>query len=82
MKLIGSASRDRVDHATHSPAVLNRVVRCVYLKLLDGRLRRRVARARAPTFFSEEGLIVVRAVEADIVLQRALTAEAQQAETI
>jgi hypothetical protein len=76
---VRSALGDGVDDATGGAAVFNGVVLGIDLELLHSGLNGGVSGAGASALFREVGLVVVGAVDCDVVEQRALAAEAQQA---
>ena len=62
-----AALGDGVRHAAGGAAILSRVARSVNLKFLDRGLADRIADTRAATFFSEECLIVIAAVDRIVI---------------
>ena len=82
VQLIGAALGYGGDDTACRAAILGRVHTGVYRKLAHGVFRGRVRLACTPALLREVRLVVVRAVDLDVVQQRADTAHADQAEAV
>ena len=82
MDAIGSALGNGVDHTTRRASVFSRVVGGVDLELLHCNLRSGIASTRATALFRKVRLVVISAVNGDVVEQGAHSAEADQTKTL
>jgi hypothetical protein len=80
VELVGARTRYGVDAAAYRAAILGRYVRGEHLELKDGVFGRRVTDARVATLDRLEGLVIVRAVDHEVVLEVGSTAEGDETE--
>ena len=65
MKLVSSTLSNSIHHATRRPAILGRITGSVYLEFTNRRLAYGIGDASSTALFSEEGLVVVAAINFD-----------------